>query len=129
MSLSLEERAALHRYVFQVSTEHNEGHRSTFRAALEDARLFGGRNLKTGAVETEPTAMWSSVLLYLVLMEQAGKVICPAPDRVTAGNDVRDALRRFGSGLDEDELDVLYAVRNAFVHEYAMANPTARTRR
>ena len=126
MTLSLDDQAALHRYVFQVETPENGGHVSTFRAALHDARKFGGRNLETGIVEGEATAVWSSVLLYLVLMEQAGKVICPAPDRLTKGSDLRDTLRRFASGLDEDDLDVLYALRNAFAHEFAMANPNAK---
>jgi hypothetical protein len=65
--------------------------------------------------------------VYLILMHQVGKVIQPASSaRTDTSKDLRTALEEFDSGLDETDRDMLYALRCALGHEFAMANENAK---
>jgi len=121
------EKAAIARYVHEFREADGVLNTSTFRAALRDARRLGGRSLDTGAVEAKITASWPGALVYLILMDQVGKVIQPVLSaRTTTSNDLRTALEEFDSGLDSTDRDMLYALRCALGHEFAMANENAR---
>jgi hypothetical protein len=120
--LDAAELAAIARYVHEFREEDGVRHTSTFRAALRDARQLGGRNLDTGAIETEPVASWPSSLTYLILLDQIGRVICPAPRRSPKKGDLRDALQDFDPTISDRDTVMLYALRCAFAHECALAN-------
>ena len=121
------ERTAIARYVKEFREVDGVRHTSTFRAALRDARQLAGRNLDTGVTESEPVAVWPYAHVYLILMDQVGKVIRPASSaRRKTSRDLRTALKEWDSGLDEKDRDMLYALRNAFGHEFAMANENAK---
>jgi hypothetical protein len=75
-------------------------------------------------VENDPIAAWPSTLMYLILVDQVGKVIRPASSAPRdKSDDLRIALGEFDSALDEIDRDMMYALRCAFGHEFAMANP------
>ena len=103
-------KAAIWRYVNQYNEIDGETHVSTFRAALRDARQLAGRNLDSGVIEGKAVAVWPYAHMYLILMDQVGKVIMPASStRTTPSNDLRTALEEFDSGLDERDRDMLCA--------------------
>jgi hypothetical protein len=55
-------------------------------------------------------------------MKQVGKVICPAASRLEPARDLRGALSWFDSGPDRRDRDMLFGLRCAFAHEFAMAH-------
>jgi hypothetical protein len=124
--LDASEKAAVYRYVHEFERVGDDLHISTFRAAVRDARQLCGRDVDTGAIVGEPTALWPASLTYLVLLEQIGKVIRPTwSKRRKPSRDLRAALGEWHSGLNQTDLDMLYALRCAFGHEFAMANENA----
>jgi hypothetical protein len=116
------ERAAIAIYVHKHSVVGDETHLSTFRALLRDARMLAGRNLDTGDPESEPIADWPAALLYLILLDQIGRVIRPADATPTSVTTMTETLKRFAPSLTERDHGMLYALRNAFAHEYALTN-------
>lgn len=122
---------AIHRYIFEDGG-WTPGVRSVscFRAAVRDARQLTGRNVDTGTVRRRlrsGRALWPGTLVYLVLLDQVGQVISPRP-RKPAREPFLMALEEFGPpSLSERDREMLYALRCAFAHEYALANEGPQT--
>lgn len=68
-----------------------------------------------------PTA-FVGALTYLILLDQVGKAICPAPGRPPADVPFLAALTDFAPPLSERDREMLYSLRNALAHELAMVN-------
>ena len=118
-----EEQRAIHRYVFERgSWVVGATSISCFRAAVRDARTLSGRDVDTGdLVSTVGSHAWPAALMYLVLLDQVGKVIAPTP-RARSEVPFLTALEEFAPSLSEQDREMLYALRCAFAHEFALAN-------
>jgi hypothetical protein len=105
------------------------GYRSTFNAALREARLLTCRNLKTGSITDEKTeTLWAGTVIYLVLLEQVGKSLRPHGSKVIKNEKpIETALRMFGPNrVTKRQRQVLYALRCAFAHEFGLYNENRR---
>ena len=101
------------------------GWRSTFAAAVHEARLLTGRELDTGRRDDkEATALWAGTIVYLVLLEQIGKSLQPVGgERHQGEKELERAIRQFaGDRATEMERQALYALRCALAHEFGLLN-------
>lgn len=117
--MSRREQIAIYRYVFEYGQST-----SCFRAAVRDARQLTGRNVETGALRRRlkrGLAVWPGTLVYLVLLDQVGQVLAPTRREPTR-EPFMDALADFAPALSERDRHMLYALRCAFAHEFALAN-------
>lgn len=97
---------------------------STFNAALRDARVVCGRDANTGTLlGVTPTALWAGTLVYFALLDQIGDTLKPAFGRDVKGeSSIERALRQFASSTTKRQRQALYALRNAFAHEFGLVN-------
>lgn len=132
--------ALIRRHVFLYHEGETETAVSCFRAALREARTLTQRDPDTGKVEVvdceccnHPPTDWAGALMYLVLLEQIGKVLRPPNRRarpkrragrtVAKEQDITRALRYFGPDLTTPpERDVLVALRNGFAHDFGLTH-------
>ena len=99
--------------------------RSCFRAVLVDARKFTGRNMNNGSkLPDSKHGCWLGALGYMALLDQIGTCLKPKR-RNEDGNKIEKALKYF-TNLDEAEIQAIYALRCAFVHDYSLANTNER---
>lgn len=97
---------------------------STFNAALRDARVVCGRDANTGTLlDLTPTALWAGTLVYFALLDQIGGTLRPARSRDIKGEpSIERALRQFAPVTTKRQRQALYALRNAFAHEFGLIN-------
>jgi hypothetical protein len=97
---------------------------STFNAALRDARVVSGRDVDSGIfLGAKPTSLWAGTLVYLVLLEQIGNTLRPAFGRDAQRESAAErALRQFAPNTTPRQREVVYALRNAFAHEFGLYN-------
>jgi hypothetical protein len=96
---------------------------SGFAAALRDARKVTGRNINTGdKLSGVLHGSWLGALGYMTLLDQIGKCFKPKSKPVISdGSAIFKALRYF-TNLSEDEINAIYALRNAFAHDFSLYN-------
>lgn len=119
------DHAAIFRYIFEFEELTRETSVSSFRAALRDARWLIGRDLSTGKPETAPRRTWPGTVTYLTLLDQLGQVVCPLRGRSPSRTPFLAALEDFAPSVSARDRETLYALRNAFVHEFGLANPAS----
>jgi hypothetical protein len=104
--------------------EHNSGFKSGFIKVLQEARKLTGRNVNTGQKNIEDNdenESWLGVIGYMVLLDQIGKCIKPKDKCIKEKRSIIKALRYF-STLDDNKIDVVYALRCAFSHDFSLFN-------
>jgi len=102
-------------------------HFSTLYGAIKDARKMTGRNIETGAKDSSNTfghlGSWLGTMGYITILDQIGK--CYRPKGKTAlernKSTIIKALKYF-SDLNDSEINALYALRNAFFHDFSLFN-------
>lgn len=99
---------------------------SSLCGALKDARKMTGRNINTGEKDSSNTfghlGSWLGTMGYIIILDQIGKCYKPKDkDKIESQPAIIKALRYFSS-LDDPEIDALYALRNAFFHDYSLWN-------
>ena len=101
---------------------------STLNAALRDARVTCGRDADSGkSLSEKPKALWAGTLVYFALLDQIGDTLRPALGRDIRGEaSIERALRQFGPGTTLRQRQALYALRNAFAHEFGLVNVNTR---
>lgn len=119
------DHAAIFRYVFEFEELTRETSVSSFRAALRDARWLMGRDQGTGEPDAAPRRTWPGAVTYLTLLDQLGQVVCPLPGRRPSKPPFLAALEDFVPSVNARDRETLYALRNAFVHEFGLANPAS----
>jgi hypothetical protein len=111
-------------YVFLLNTDDGVTRASCFKAAVREARGLTRRDEHTGEHrDAAGDPCWSGALMYLVVLEQLGNVLRPKGATTQTGQaGVLEALRHFAPELPVDEREALYALRNAFAHEFGLTN-------
>jgi len=99
---------------------------SCLTAALRDARYITGRNKKTGLPDQNNTCgylgNWSGAMCYITILDQIGKCYRPkSKPKETRGTSIELTLKYFTS-LSDDEISAVYALRNAFFHDFSLYN-------
>lgn len=99
---------------------------SSFAAALRDARAATGRRPDDGVMmEPERAGNWLGAIGYLALTDQIGSTF-RAPGTSRPSGNIVEALKDF-TGLAADDIDAVYALRNAFAHDFALVNCNPKT--
>lgn len=99
---------------------------SCLTAALRDARKITGRDIATG--KTDPNSQcghlgsWTGAMCYMTILDQIGKCYRPGGKaQLTSGSTIQKALSYF-TPLTTLEIDAVYALRNAFFHDFSLYN-------
>lgn len=119
------ERDAIFSHLTNISSQQNITYFSGFVAALRDARKFTKRSQVTGEKLVNDTCgnhgSWLGAIGYLSLLDQIGKCFKPRVTAAINGNSISKSLKYF-STLPHPEIDSIYALRNAFAHDYSLFN-------
>lgn len=112
-------------YLFlPVTIEGRDGHATRFRSSLEalltDAHAASGRNDEGDVVDPSALGSWLAAMGYLSLIDQIGKTL-RWTDRPQSGPTTFESIL-IQHGLARDDAAALYALRNAMVHSYGLAN-------
>lgn len=95
---------------------------SSFFLAAGDARVASGRDPKTGAVvNPDPPTKWLGAIGYMAMFDLLGTAVTRPSVPSTEGNAFRRTLEVF-SAVPAQERATLYALRNAFAHDYSLIN-------
>ena len=66
---------------------------------------------------------WLGAIGYLSLLDQIGKCFKPsAAVTINNENSISKALKYFATHIPNAEVDAIYALRNAFAHDYSLYN-------
>jgi hypothetical protein len=125
-NIMLEQQAIL-AHLTNLSQGQNITYFSGFVAALRDARKFTKRNQDNGQKLTDDSCgdhgSWLGAIGYLSLLDQIGKCFKPRTGAtINNENSISKALKYFASHLLDAEVDAIYALRNAFAHDYSLYN-------
>jgi hypothetical protein len=102
-------------------------YKSSLIALLTDARGTTGRDLDTGSVVSpDHTRSWLGGTGYLILLDQVGTCFRQAGLSVVADNPIARALKQFSHVTDDAHVDVIYALRHALAHDYALFNANSK---
>ena len=100
---------------------------SCLTAALRDARKISGRNSATGKPDTTNQCghlgSWAGAMCYMTILDQIGT--CYRPSTTAQVHNVpaiKMALQYFATTLSTAEIDAIYALRNAFFHDFSLYN-------
>lgn len=127
------EQQAILAHLTNLSQGHNITYFSGFVAALRDARKFTKRDQNNGQKLIDDSCgdhgSWLGAIGYLSLLDQIGKCFKPKTSAVINNeNSISKALKYFATHIPNAEVDAIYALRNAFAHDYSLYNiNTART--
>lgn len=105
---------------------------------LKDARKMSGRHMDTGDKFPDNVkcsnddnglcfkghlGSWLGTMGYMALLDQIGKCYKPKNKTKITGNTsaIKKYLKYFTT-LGDDEIDIIYALRNAFFHDYSIFN-------
>jgi hypothetical protein len=98
-------------------------YKSSLVALLQDIRGAAERHGDTGQVLAGGRSQsWLAATSYLMLLDQVGTCFKLLGKPVTGANSFLHALDHFTVLTNEAEREALYALRNAFAHDYALFN-------
>jgi hypothetical protein len=99
---------------------------SSLVAALRDARYATGRDINTGEDidkgKNQQKSSWLGTLCYLIILDQLGKCYKAKSDPVLTDLNPIQRCLKLNTQLSDDEINVVYALRNALVHDYSLSN-------
>lgn len=124
----MESTNAIKNHLYLNSETYTNGRvtESSLVHALRNIRLITDRNQNTGIPDTPDGYLgnWIGAIGYLTLLDQIGKCYRPISKiKITPANmpSIQKALAYF-SILTEDERIAIYALRNAFHHDFSLLN-------
>jgi hypothetical protein len=117
---------SIHLMLKEYKLENGQILESCLTHALWEARHISGRDKNTGIVlDPSPDGSylgrWSAVLTYCAIIDQIGKCYKPIGKIASPSNSFIKALKLF-TKLLPNEIDALYGLRNAFVHDFSLYN-------
>jgi hypothetical protein len=98
--------------------------RSSLEALLTDAHRATGRDDEGDVIDAGRLGTWLGAMGYLALIDQVGKTV-RWTDRAGVGRTDFEAILS-QAGVSAADAAALYALRNAMVHSYGLANEHAR---
>jgi hypothetical protein len=103
---------------------------SCLAAALREARKITGRNVNSGIPDSNQTCgylgSWSGAMCYMTILDQVGKCYRPKSSSQLNGiSSIQKALTYF-TILTTIDINALYALRNAFFHDFSLYNRNAK---
>jgi hypothetical protein len=102
-------------------------YKSSLIALLTDARSAAGRDPDTGlVVSPDHTRSWLGATGYLILLDQVGTCFRQVGVSVVADNPIARAVKQFSHITDDARVDVIYALRHALAHDYALFNANSK---
>ena len=111
-------------YLTNISQNQSITYFSGFVAALRDAGKFTARNQDTGMKIQDDSCgnhgSWLGAIGYLALLDQIGGCFKPRNVAQIQGNSINKSLRYFYNTLPLPHVDAIYALRNAFAHDYSL---------
>lgn len=114
-----------HLHLNSAQDENGRTSESSLVHALRNIRLITGRNQDTGVATPDGyLGNWIGAIGYITILDQIGKCYRPKNKEVinpTNTPSIKKALGYF-SNLNEDEKVAIYALRNAFHHDFSLLN-------
>ncbi len=99
--------------------------KSCLTAALHDARYITGRNADTGLPDSTILhgylGRWTGAMCYMTILDQIGGCYRPTDKTKISGPAIIKSLKYF-TNLNDDEINAVYALRNAFFHDFSLYN-------
>jgi hypothetical protein len=99
---------------------------SCLTAAIREARLMSGRNKSTGLPDPENKfgylGHWSGAMCYITILDQIGKCYRPKTKKEIMGLQAIERTLSYFTSLTSDEIKAIYALRNAFFHDFSLYN-------
>ena len=99
---------------------------SSLIAALRDARQATGRDLDTGICadrfNNNQKSNWLGTLCYLIILDQMGKCYKAKTDPALTKLSPIQRCLKLNTQLPDEQIDAIYALRNAFAHDYSISN-------
>jgi hypothetical protein len=100
---------------------------STLCGAIKDSRKMTGRNIDTGAKDGSNKfghlGSWLGTMGYITILDQIGK--CYRPKSKVQLEKSKSAIIKalsYYTSLNDLEINALYALRNAFFHDFSIYN-------
>jgi len=99
---------------------------STLCGALKDSRKMTGRNILNGMKDNSNKfghlGSWLGAMGYITILDQIGK--CYRPKNVKPIKKTSAIIKtlRYFSDLSLSEINAIYALRNAFFHDFSLVN-------
>jgi hypothetical protein len=115
-------REALKMYLFGHPSSKAIKVTSCFKAAARDARKATRRQKNGNKKSGVNHGRWLGAIGYMSLLDQIGGCIKPTGKKTKYTNEIKKALDYFDSGLNDDEINALYALRCSFTHNYSLIN-------
>lgn len=95
---------------------------SSFSAALREARSSTGRSLEDGVIiDSQKSGNWAGACMYLILIDHIGEKFKRNGFVSNSTGAFILALQNF-TGLSQDEIEILYQLRNSFLHQFNLYN-------
>lgn len=119
---STEEKLLVQRYLSCEWTDGIHNYKSSYYAALLEARKHAGRNTLTGKIEDEEkTGCWSGACTYMTLIDHVGGFFA---DGVNKDNreSFMGCLEKFSYLKEKIDFDTIYSLRNSFIHKFNLYN-------
>jgi hypothetical protein len=104
---------------------------SCLTAALREARHITGRDSKTGIPDPINKCgylgSWTGAMCYLTILDQIGTCYRPINEPVMNNSAIQRSLKYFAKQLSDEEIDAIYALRNAFFHDFSLYNRNSKS--
>ena len=113
-----------HLHLNSAEDENGQIAESSLVHALRNIRLITGRNQDTGAaIPGGYLGNWIGAIGYITILDQIGKCYRPnCKNKITDNRSpIKKALAYF-TKLSDNEIDAVYALRNAFHHDFSLLN-------
>ncbi|MBI2284508.1 MAG: hypothetical protein HYU71_12420 [Bacteroidetes bacterium] len=114
-----------HLYLNSERDENGKVSESSLVHALRNIRLITERDQDTGiATPNGYLGNWIGAIGYITILDQIGKCYRPTYKEIikdTKISPIKKALFYFAN-LNEKEVDAIYALRNAFHHDFSLLN-------
>jgi hypothetical protein len=116
-----------HLALIEIKIPTGQTVKSCLIAALQEARYITGRNAQTGlpddTIQHGYLGRWTGAMCYMTMLDQIGTCYKPKNQtRLSSGSTIIKALKYFTNKLSDDEIDAIYALRNAFFHDFSLYN-------
>lgn len=127
VNLTPDEAIRRHLYLEPPDTRGIQ-YKSSFIALLQDVRGTAERDVDTGHVKPGKQGQsWLAATGYMMLLDQIGTCFKVAGQPVIFDRTaLLHALDHFSTVTVQKERDALWALRNAFAHDYALFNPNGK---